>query len=58
MTTQPDQNQPTPEPFNVPADKDRANPANWVSDETQAAPEPAKKTDETKAPAKKTASSK
>lgn len=38
MTTQPDQNQPAPDPINYDPSTDRANPANWQQD---AAPAPA-----------------
>lgn len=52
----PDQNQPTPPPFNPAPSEDQSNPANWVTAEEPEAPKA--KAEEPKAPAKKTASSK
>lgn len=50
--TIPDQNQPTPPPFNPAPSEDQSNPANWV---TEQEPEPPKETkaEAPKAPAKK-----
>ena len=38
MTTQPDQNQPRPDPIDYDPMADRANPASWVQSEEQPVP--------------------